>query len=89
MTDEKPPVIIGDDDTEYTDNIPSRLLYWISQTFTPSWCAHPNHWTVRLMDYLWTDCPCCLFYRGTAVGVVATLFASLVLHAAWFAVTYW
>lgn len=33
----------------------------------------PSHWTAKLTAYLFTDCPCCLLFRGLVIGTVVTL----------------
>lgn len=58
-------------DTEYADNLPSRFMFRASQKITPGWCKTPDHWTVRIMNYFWTDCSCCLLFRGFIVGGLA------------------
>lgn len=27
-----------------------------------------NHWSYRVLDFFWVDCPCCLLFRGFTVG---------------------
>lgn len=45
-----------------------RLFTWSANTLFPKWCQSENHWTSRLTDYLFTDCPCCLLFRGATIG---------------------
>ncbi len=61
----------ADDDggpVEWTDNAVSNSFAWASYRLVPSWCQTPEHWTSRLTNYLFTDCPCCLLFRGIVVG---------------------
>ncbi|KRR21345.1 hypothetical protein CQ14_06765 [Bradyrhizobium lablabi] len=58
---------------DWEDNAVSNTFAWASYKFLPSWCESPEHWTSRLTQYLFTDCPCCLLFRGIAVGVVLGL----------------
>lgn len=60
----------GDDD-EWADNALSNSMAWASTTLLPGWCSSPEHWAARLTGYLWTDCPCCLLWRGLALGFAA------------------
>ena len=59
---------------EWEDNWLSNSFAWGSYFFAPDWCQTPEHWTSRLTQYLFTDCPCCLMFRGIAVGYVAGAF---------------
>lgn len=58
---------------EWEDNFVSNLLAHLSFKVTPSWCQTPEHWSSRIVQYLFTDCPCCLFFRGALVGALFTL----------------
>ena len=40
----------------------------------PDWCQTEEHWTSRLVNYLFTSCPCCMFYRGFFFGGSIVLF---------------
>lgn len=57
------------EDTDWEDNWLSNSLAWASRTLLPKFCGEPEHWASRLANYFWTDCPCCLFYRGFIFGV--------------------
>jgi hypothetical protein len=65
---------IGDPTTpntpvEWADNPLSNLMAYASYKFLPNWCQTPEHWTSRLTQYLFTDCPCCLLFRGVSIGI--------------------
>ena len=62
---------------DWQDNWLSNAMAWSSRAFFPSWCDTPGHWTSRVTDYFDTSCPCCLFFRGTSIGVVLGLTAGL------------
>jgi hypothetical protein len=65
------PVDPNDGETdEWEDNWLSNALAWASRVFTKNWCDTPEHWTSRISNYLWTSCPCCLFFRGAILGVI-------------------
>ena len=32
-----------------------------------------NNWSVRLADYFFIDCACCIFFRGLALGIIIGL----------------
>lgn len=61
-------LLVDEYGTVYADNWLSRLLYKASKRVTPMWCQSENHWTARITSALFTDCPCCLLFRGLAVG---------------------
>ena len=54
---------------EWEDNALSNTMAWASHKLTPAWCQSPGHWSSRLSAYLWSDCPCCLFFRGVVLGL--------------------
>lgn len=58
---------------EWADNSLSNTLAYVSHRFLPRWCQTPSHWTAKLTAYLFTDCPCCLLFRGLVIGAVVTL----------------
>lgn len=39
-------------------------------TFVPSMCKKEGHWSVKIVDYFWIDCACCLFWRGFVLGFI-------------------
>lgn len=55
---------------EWADNRVSNTFAWVSYRFLPGWCESDDHWTSRATQYLFTDCPCCLFFRGVVVGLI-------------------
>lgn len=57
------------DTAEWQDNWLSNGVAWASRAFLPAWCHAPGHWTSRVVAYLHTSCPCCLFFRGLALGL--------------------
>lgn len=72
--------------TEWADNAVSNAMAWASAKFLPAWCKNPGHWTARVTQYFFTDCPCCLLFRGIVVGgalalVFVAALAALVLAA--------
>lgn len=67
------------DDSFWDDNALSNVLAWLSKVVTPRWCQSPDHWTARLADRLFTDCPCCLLFRGAALGAAVALPAGLLI----------
>jgi len=56
---------------EWADNWLSNAFAWASFFFTPGWCRTPEHWTSRTAQYVFTDCPCCLLWRGLVLGYLA------------------
>jgi hypothetical protein len=58
---------------EWEDNALSNTFAWASYRLVPNWCQTPDHWTSRLTQYQFTDCPCCLFFRGITIGLVASV----------------
>lgn len=59
-----------DGPVEWEDNWLSNNMAWVSHRFLPNWCQTPQHWTSRIAQQLWTDCPCCLLFRGIVIGIV-------------------
>lgn len=55
-------------DEFWADNRLSNFMAWAARKALPRWCAVERHWTVRLTELLWTDCPCCLGLRFMTVG---------------------
>jgi len=71
----------GTEETDWEDNALSNSLAWASATFVPAWCQTPTHWTQRFADTLFTTCPCCMFFRGLALGILISIPLWLVLLA--------
>ena len=53
---------------DWEDNPLSNFMAWFSHKFLPRWCQTPEHWTSRITQHLFTDCPCCLLFRGLVIG---------------------
>ena len=53
---------------EWEDNALSNLMAYVSYKVLPSWCQTEDHFTSRITQYLFTDCPCCLLFRGLTLG---------------------
>lgn len=68
-----------DGPVEWADNSLSNTMAYASYKLTPGWCQSEDHWTARLTRYLFTDCPCCMLFRGLAVGTAAGLLAGVLL----------
>ena len=72
---------------EWENNWLSNTFAWASHKLTPTWCQTPEHWTSRIANYLWTDCPCCATFRGITIGLVAGVAMTCLLFSiAWLAV---
>ena len=78
----------SDQDTpvEWEDNGLSNTLAWASYRLTPSWCQTEDHWTSRVTQTLFTDCPCCLLFRGLVIGAVFGFWVATVAAAVAFVV---
>jgi len=57
---------------DWEDNRLSNFLAWASTTFMPFWCQTPEHWTTRFANSLYTTCPCCMIFRGLAIGFITS-----------------
>ena len=70
---------------DWEDNALSNFHAWGSATFTPTWCQSPTDWASRFANYLWTSCPCCMLFRGLALGflVSGVLWLSIVFLVVW------
>jgi hypothetical protein len=64
---------------DWEDNWLSNLMAWVSFRFLKKWCQTPEHWTSRVTQYLFTDCPCCILFRGITVGFVLCLMIMTVI----------
>lgn len=62
------------EDMEWEDNALSNFMAWMSQQwpFEPM-CNTEQSTTSRIANYLYTDCPCCLFWRGVSVGIFSAV----------------
>ncbi len=58
---------------DWEDNWLSNSMAWVSHKLLPRWCQTPEHWTSRITQYLFTDCPCCLLFRGLSLGALGGL----------------
>lgn len=67
---------------EWEDNWLSNLMAWVSYKFLGSWCQTEDHWTSRTTQYLFTDCPCCLLFRGLSIGGLIGLSLGVMLSTA-------
>jgi len=73
------------DPIEWEDNPLSNAAAATSYYLFPKACQTPEHPSTRLMDYFFTSCPCCMFYRGMAVAaiplivIIIALIATLIL----------
>jgi hypothetical protein len=70
----------GEGPLDWEDNWLSNGIAWISRALLPGWCQTPTHWTSRVANYLWAECPCCLFFRGFFLGafIVGVLCSALI-----------
>lgn len=64
---------------EWEDNWLSNMMAWISYKFLPRWCQTEEHWTSRTTQFLFTDCPCCLLFRGISIGLFLGMSLSVVV----------
>lgn len=63
----------------WEDNAISNAFAWSADTLLPKMCATPEHWSSRLTQYLWTDCPCCLLFRGMSFGFVGGVVCAAII----------
>jgi hypothetical protein len=64
---------------EWEDNWLSNFFAWFSHYYLPNWCQTPEHFTSRVTQYLFTDCPCCLLFRGITVGFALAVAVALAI----------
>jgi hypothetical protein len=70
---------------DWEDNWLSNALAWGSTTFIPGWCQNEVHWTAKVTTYLFTSCPCCMFFRGLFFGAIVSVpLWLLILTLVWF-----
>lgn len=66
---------------DWENNWLSNGFAWFADHVLPRWCKTPEHWTSRIANYFWTDCPCCLFWRSAITGAIfGVAFASVVAY---------
>jgi hypothetical protein len=70
-----------DSQVQWEDNWLSNNMAWFSHKFLPAWCQTPEHWTSRFAAHIWTDCPCCLAFRGLALGGIGGFIIGAILVA--------
>jgi hypothetical protein len=69
---------------EWADNWLSNAMAFVSIKLLPGWCQSEDHWTSRTTQFMFTDCPCCLFYRGLVIGLMlVTPFWLAVIALVW------
>lgn len=61
------------------------LLTTVANQFNLCGNGPKNNWSILFANLWFTDCPCCLFYRGVAFGIVL---AVGLLAAAWLVAYY-
>jgi hypothetical protein len=71
--------------TDWSDNSVSNTFAWLSVKIVPTWCQDPSHWTAPFTDFFWTDCPCCLLWRGITLGWIAmfAIYTALLAFFSW------
>lgn len=62
-----------EEEDSWEDNWLSNSMAWLSDLAVPNWCNNVNHWTVKLVLYLWADCSCCLAFRFMGLGLLLGL----------------
>ena len=68
------------DPIEWEDNPLSNAIAASSFYLLPKWCQTPEHFATRFMDYFYTTCPCCMFYRGLLIGaIIATIPSAIII----------
>ena len=64
---------------EWEDNWLSNFFAWGSYRVTPNFCQTPEHFSSKLANYLFVDCPCCLLWRGIVLGFLPGLLLVIVI----------
>ena len=67
------------DPVDWEDNFISNALAATSFYLFPCACQTPTHITTRIVDYFYTTCPCCMFYRGVTVAALPLLIIIAIL----------
>lgn len=55
---------------DWADNWLSNGMAWAAHRLVHAWCNTPEHWTSKVSDGLFTDCPCCALFRGIVIGLL-------------------
>jgi hypothetical protein len=70
------------EELDWEDNWLSNTIAWLTTQVMPDACSTPGNIMPRISNYLWTSCPCCLFWRGALFGAVApTIVIALIVLA--------
>lgn len=67
------------EDIDWENNWLSNSMAWVSDRMLPSLCNTADHWSSRMANYVWTDCPCCLVLRGMTLGAGAGLVVGILV----------
>lgn len=70
------------EELDWEDNWLSNSLAFASEIVTPKACTTPGSVMARISNYLWTSCPCCLFWRGAVFGAAIPTIAVALLALA-------
>ena len=65
------------EDENWEDNWLSNAMAYGSLVLFPNLCK--SGWAVKLSIYLWTECPCCLLFRGITIGLIIGLPVGLLI----------
>jgi len=67
------------DPIDWEDNALSNAFAATSFYLFPKACQSPDHPSTRFVDYFFTSCPCCMFYRGFFIGaLISTLLLTII-----------
>ena len=67
------------DPVDWEDNPISNALAATSFYLLPRWCQSPTHFSTRIVNYFYTTCPCCMFWRAATLTALPLLFIILAL----------
>lgn len=70
------------------DRIANVLDYYLEKGASLlEWCGHArvhHHWSTLFAQLWFTDCPCCLFYRGVTFGIAFSMSAAAFIFGIWY-----
>lgn len=56
-----------------------KVGQWVGQKLGMCSEGPEGNWASRISDFMFVDCPCCLFWRGAATGALAVIVPITVL----------
>lgn len=66
-----------------------EILEFFSRKLKLCGYGKANNWSVRIADYFFVDCACCIFWRGMFIGGIIGVYLTLVVATVIFLLWKW